>query len=227
MSLPTPAKICLALGCTGLLLAVINQTTAGSLDPALERSAVLSSFLAVGLMLVAVLWTRAVPEAAERVPLEGDQGFWLSPAVPEALSRELAWGSHMLLMASPAAVVLLLWRDQEVLRRGLLIPGDSRVPFEAGSICKRALERQAAISLVDLRLYPGRDEFAALLPGLPSVLVQPVGAEGVLLLGGWSARCFSRSDLAWVEGWAEKLKVELAVLEPPLPGPPGQQTAIR
>jgi hypothetical protein len=44
-----------------------------------------------------------------------------------------------------------------------------------------------------------------LLPGLPAVLVQPLGEEGVLLLGGWSARCFGRGDQAWVEGWAQRI----------------------
>ncbi|MFN5696742.1 MAG: cofactor assembly of complex C subunit B, partial [Cyanobacteriota bacterium] len=39
-----------------------------------------------------------------------------------------------------------------------------------------------------------------------AVVVQPLGAEGLLLLGGWSARCFSRSDLAWIEGWAQRLQ---------------------
>ena len=39
---------------------------------------------------------------------------------------------------------------------------------------------------------------------------QPLGGEGVLVLGGWSPRCFSRSDLLWVEGWARKLTAEWA-----------------
>ena len=68
---------------------------------------------------------------------------------------------------------------------------------------------------MDLRLYPGREEFTALLPGLPAVVVQPIGREGLVLLGGWSPRCFSRSDLAWLEGWARRLAEDLgAVAEP-------------
>ena len=78
-------------------------------------------------------------------------------------------------------------------------------PFSPGPICQQCLERQKAISLVDLNLYPGRVEFETLLADLPSVVVQPVGQEAVLLLGGWSPRCFSKADLLWVEGWAEKL----------------------
>jgi hypothetical protein len=111
----------------------------------------------------------------------------------------------MLLTASPAAVVMVIWGGDLLLRRGLL----SSAPFLPGAICQRAIEKQSAISLVDLKLYPGRQEFDALLPDLPSVLVQPLGADGLVLLGGWSVRCFSRSDLAWVDGWSAKLKAEL------------------
>jgi hypothetical protein len=103
-------------------------------------------------------------------------------------------------------VVLLHWRGRVLLERGLLGSG----AFQPGAICRRCTATGKAISLVDLKLYPGRDEFAALPTGLPAVLVQPLGQEGVLVLGGWSPRCFSRSDLIWVDGWARRLTGELA-----------------
>ena len=211
MALPAAARIPLVAGATGLVLTVINQLTAGSADPALQRAGVLASILAVVLMLVGLLWSRITPEAAERAPLAGSEGLQLEQALAEGLKTELAWGSAMVLTATPAATLLLLWKDAVLLRRGLL-PTDAggSTPFPAGPICRRALQSGRAISLVDLRLYPGRDEFEALLPGLPSVVVQPLGEAGVLLVGGWSARCFSRSDLTWIEGWARKLTGEWA-----------------
>ena len=215
MNLPTPARLCIGLGLVALALVVANQGLAPDVNPPLERAAVLASFLAVGLMLVGVLWTRALPEASIRAELSGEQGLVLNGDLPESLADELAWGSHMLLTASPAAVVLVIWRWQSLLRRGLLAPST----FDPGAICQRALEKQSAISLVDLKLYPGRQEFDALLPGLPSVLVQPLGQEGLVVLGGWSARCFSRSDLAWVEGWAAKLRAGLEQLPNQSEGP--------
>jgi hypothetical protein len=210
MDLPLPARVSLAVGCVGLLLVVINQLTAPQIDPALTRAGVLAALLAVGLMVVAVLWTRAVPEAAARLNLPGHEGLSLADDLPERLRQELGWGSQMLLTASPAAVVAVLWRDRQLLRRGLLVP----TPFRAGVICQQAIQRGQAISLVNLALYPGRDEFEPLLPGLPAVLVQPLGDQGVVVLGGWSPRCFSRSDLVWVEGWARRLTAEMAVLDP-------------
>jgi hypothetical protein len=205
MALPPPARVSLSVGVAGLLLVVINQLTAAAQEPALIRAGVLAALLAVGQMLVAVLWTRAVPEAANRASLQGREGLELAHDLPEPVRQELGWGSQMLLTASPAAVVLVWWRGRVLLRRGLL----AEAPFNPGPICDRALERQQAISLVNLALYPGRDEFEALLPGLPAVLVQPLGDQGLVLLGGWSTRCFSRSDLTWTEGWARRLTVEI------------------
>lgn len=206
MSLPFPARVVLAVGVAGLVLTVANQLTAPQLDPSLERASVLASFLAVGLMVVAVLWQRVVPLAAERAALAGDQGCELVEGLPEDLLQELGWGSAMLLTATPAATLLLHDGERTVLRRGLL----ETEAFTPGPICRQALQRGRPISLVDLRHYPGRAEFDALLPGLPAIVVQPVGPRAVLLVGGWTARCFSQGDLRWIEGWAGKLKTQWA-----------------
>lgn len=210
MPRPIPARIALGGGVIGLVLTVLNQGSGlpaqGPMAPALERAGVLASLLAVVLMLVGLLWERIEPVPPDRVSLEGREGLELAEDLPESLRRELGWGSQMLLTATPAATVLVLWRERVVLRRGLLAEGG----FVPGAICRRAREQGRAISLVDLRLYPGRHEFDGLLAGLPAVLVQPIGTEGLVLLGGWSARCFGRSDQAWVEGWARRLTDELA-----------------
>ncbi len=202
------ARLSLAAGVLGLALCLVNQFTAPELSPALERAGVLASVLAVGLMLVAILWTRAVPAAPQRVALAGEQGLELAPGLPEALRLELAWGSQLLLTATPAASVLLHWRGRTLLRRGLLDPR----PFAPGPICQRAWATDRPIGLVNLALYPGRGEFAGLPEGIPAVIVQPIGPEGVLLLAGWSPRCFSRSDELWLEGWARKLRTPLEPL---------------
>jgi hypothetical protein len=212
------ARLCLAAGVLGLLLCVLNQLTAPELSPALERAGVLSSLLAVGLMLVAILWTRAVPVAPERVALEGEQGVRLADGLPEHLAQELGWGSQMLLTATPAASLLLYWRGRTVLRRGVL----AEAAFIPGAICARAWSTGKAIGLVNMKLYPGRQEFVGLPDGIPALIVQPIGTEGVILLAGWSPRCFSRSDEAWLEGWSRKLRtaLELCDAAPEVPRSP-------
>ena len=135
---------------------------------------------------MAVLWTRANPRSAEKVPLKGEQGLVMTDQFNAVQKQELAWGSHMLLTATPAASVLVLWRDQVVLRRGLI----SQEPFEPGAITKRAMERDQTISLVNTTLFPGRAEFDAMLPSLPAVVVCPMGQRGGRDRGGLVAPMF-------------------------------------
>ena len=197
--MPAPARVVLICALLLLGLTVTNAGLAGTVTPDLQRAEVLAGMASVGLMLVAVLWTRANPKSAEKVSLKGEQGLVLFEQLKDVQKQELAWGSHMLLTATPAASVLVLWRQQVVLRRGLI----SQDPFQAGEITKRAMDREQTISLVNTTLFPGRAEFDGMLQSLPAILVCPMGQQGVVIVGGWSPRCFSRSDERWLEGWAD------------------------
>ena len=206
--MPGSARLCLISGLLVLGLAVFNALTAGAFTPALQRAEVLSGMAAVGLMLVAVLWTRAVPRTPKAVNLEGEQGLEIAAGLSDCLRTELAWGSHQFLTATSAATILVHWDERVLLRRGLI----SREPFSPGDICRRSTQRQALVSLVRTALYPGRQEFDPVLPGLPAVMVQPLGQRGWIVLGGWTERCFTRSDERWLAGWAERLRTQLELI---------------
>ena len=203
--MPTPARVVLFSGLLVLVLAVTNASTADVITPDLQRAEVLAGLAAVGLMLVAVLWTRANPRSADQVDLQGEQGLVMDEQRSAALREELGWGSHMLLTATPAATVLVYWRGQVVLRRGLI----RAVTFKPAEICNRVMERETTISLVNTELFPGRSEFDSVLQNLPAVLICPLGQEGAGVLCGWPKRCFSQSDERWLEGWSQRLKTAL------------------
>ena len=203
--MPGPARSVLALGLIFLLLGLLNAALATTVSPELQRAEVLNGLAAVALMLVAALWTRADPKTAERVVLPGEQGLVLSDDLTEPQRQELAWGSQMLLTATPASTLLVHWNGSVILRRGLLGSGD----FQPGTISRRAMERETVVSLVNTTLFPGRSEFDPVLEKLPAVIVCPLGGNGVVILGGWSVRCFSQSDERWLQGWAERLKSSL------------------
>ena len=207
--MPGPARAVLICALLLLGLTVTNAGLAETVTPELQRAEVLAGMAAVGLMLVAVLWTRANPKSAEKVPLKGEQGLVMADQFSKDQQQELAWGSHMLLTATPAASVLVLWHQQVVLRRGLI----SQDSFQPGPITKRALERDQTISLVNTTLFPGRAEFDAMLPSLPAIVVCPMGNEGAVIVGGWSPRCFTRSDERWIEGWTQRLRTTLGADE--------------
>ena len=215
--MPFGARVSLSAGVLLLLLAVGNVFTAEAIDPTLQRAEVLAGMAAVGLMLVAVLWTRAQPLAPTAVELPGEQSLQLHPDLSELCRTELAWGSHLLLTATSAATILVAWDGTVVLRRGLVPEallvddqdGANGESFTPGPICERAQRQGQLVSLVKTALYPGRTEFDPVLPGLPSVMVQPLGERGWVVLGGWSERCFSRSDERWFTGWCERLRTTL------------------
>lgn len=215
--MPFGARVSLSAGVLLLLLAVGNVFTAETIDPTLQRAEVLAGMAAVGLMLVAVLWTRAQPLAPTAVELPGEQSLKLLPELSELCRTELAWGSHLLLTATSAATILVAWDGTVVLRRGLVPEallvddqdGANGESFTPGPICERAQRQGQLVSLVKTALYPGRTEFDPVLPGLPSVMVQPLGERGWVVLGGWSERCFSRSDERWFTGWCERLRTTL------------------
>jgi hypothetical protein len=184
---------------------VTNASTADLITPDLQRAEVLAGLAAVGLMLVAVLWTRANPRSADQVDLQGEQGLVMDEQNSTELREELGWGSHMLLTATPAATVLVYWRGHVILRRGLI----RAAAFEPADICNRVMERETTISLVNTELFPGRSEFDSVLQNLPAVVICPLGKNGVVVVGGWSKRCFSQSDERWLEGWTERLKTSL------------------
>ena len=203
--MPAPARAVLIIGILFLLLGLLNAGLVSAVTPDLQRAEVLDGLAAVTLMLVALLWTRVNPASAERVPLKGSQGLKMSDQLLEQVREELAWGSQMLLTATPAVTLLVHWRGETILRRGLLGNGD----FNPGEISLRAMQRQTTVSLVNTRLFPGRAEFDPILEDLPAVLVCPLGPEGIVVVGGWSARCFSRSDERWLEGWTQRLRTTL------------------
>jgi len=215
--MPFGARVSLSAGVLLFLLAVGNVFTAEAIDPTLQRAEVLAGMAAVGLMLVAVLWTRAQPLAPTAVELPGEQSLKLVPELCELCRTELAWGSHLLLTATSAATILVAWDGTVVLRRGLVPEallvddqdGANGESFTPGPICERAQRQGQLVSLVKTALYPGRTEFDPVLPGLPSVMVQPLGERGWVVLGGWSERCFSRSDERWFTGWCERLRTTL------------------
>jgi hypothetical protein len=213
--MPAQARIVLVWGLLILVMAVLNTVMAQSVTPELQRAEVLSAVAAVSLLLVAVLWTRADPRSAARQELGGEQGLVLASDVSDAVRDELGWGSHMLLTATAASTVLVYWKGIVLLRRGLISDGD----FHPGTICRRVMQKNSSVSLVSTALFPGRGEFDPVLDALPSVLICPLGGDGVVVIGGWSERCFSRSDERWAEGWAVRLRTALQGIHSVADGP--------
>ena len=178
-----------------------NYFSIETVSPALERAQVLSAISSVIIVLIGFLFKQFNPIIGKRVELKGDNKFIFDPDIPSDILDELAWGSESILTSTAAATVLIHNRGKNILRRGIT----SNDIFKPGETCMRALKDMKVISLANTKFYPGRDEFFSLCHDIPSILIIPINHKSFILIGGWSYKCFTKSDEKWINNWAKKL----------------------
>ena len=199
-------NVILSFGVLLLALVIINTFTIDEITPTIQRSQSISAIASVAIIAISILLNDISPNKPKKVTLSGSEGFKLEPNLNKKVEFELAWGTKLLLTATAASTILIYWEGKTILRRGIII--DSC--FQPGEICRKAQEQNRLVSLVNTSLFPGRNEFDSVLKDLPSVMIYPLSNKGVLILGGWSIRCFTKSDEKWIVGWANKIADMLA-----------------
>ncbi len=197
----TSSNISIIVGSIMLTLTLINAITINELYPAIVRSEVISSLTSVSILLIGFLQQRHTNKSNSKLKINGTEGFYISDELTQEDKVELAWGTHMILTATASVTVLIYNRDRAILRRGII----SKDIFEPGNICLASSKKSKYISLVSTKFYPGKEEFDPILKDLPSVIVLPISTDCWLIVGGWSERCFTKSDEIWLEGWSKKI----------------------
>jgi Cofactor assembly of complex C subunit B, CCB2/CCB4 len=192
----------LAVGGIAGTLLMINRVLTPELTDSQARSDAVGVILTAVLVLTGLLWQQVQPRTPNSIVLEGTEGFELSPTLPEALQVELAWASHLLLTNTVTRSIVVYYQGQVVLRRGILA---AKAEVTPGVILDRVLTKQKAIYLVDTKVYPGRIEFDYLPPNTQGIICQPLGSQGVMILGTNTPRSYTKQDEAWIEGIANKV----------------------
>ncbi len=185
------------------ILQLINFISLSEINPEIGRAQVLSALSSIIIILIGLLFERVSPISGKKVDLKGHNGFNYDSNIPPELLDELAWGSESILTSTAAASVLINNKGINILRRGII----SKNNFSPGDICLRSLKQNKLISLVNTKFYPGKDEFDDFCKDIPSILIVPVNNECFILIGGWSTRCFTKSDEKWILNWSKKLLV--------------------
>ena len=193
----------IVIGSILFLLQLINFVSINQINPEIERAQVLAAISSIIIMLIGFLFQRISPMSGEEVPLKGENGFIYDPSIPKELLNELAWGSEAVLTSTAAATILISNKGKNILKRGLI----SNKNFIPKDICLRCLKESKLISLVNTKFYPGSEEFDDFCKDIPSILVIPVNKQCFILVGGWSSRCFTKSDEKWILNWSKKLQV--------------------
>ncbi len=196
-------KNLISIGSILFLLQLINFFSINQISPEIERAQVLAAISSIIVILIGLLFQRISPTTGEKVDLKGKNGFIYDPTIPKNLLNELAWGSEAVLTSTAAASILINNKGKNILKRGII----SQKNFIPRDICLRSLEENKFISLANTKFYPGSEEFDDFCKDIPSVLVIPVNKDCFILVGGWSSRCFTKSDEKWIINWSKKILV--------------------
>lgn len=201
-------RLPLVVGAVFGVLLFINRIVTPDLTNSQARSDALGVILCGVLILTGLLWQQVQPKLPESVQLIGEEGFELEPSLPEPVKTELAWASHLLLTNTATRSLVVWYRGEVLLRRGILAAKQQVTP---GAIVNRVLEKQKPIYLVNLKLYPGSIEFDYLPENSQGIICHPLADKGILILAANAPRSYTRQDEIWIEGIAQKLENTLSM----------------
>ena len=194
-------KSLILIGTILFIFQITNFFSIETITPELERAQVLAAIAALIIILIGFLFKQFEPITGEKANLKGENKFLFDKNIPDEVIDELAWGSEAILTSTAAAAILIHNDGENILRRGIISSND----FKPGETCLRSINEMRLISLANTKFYPGRDEFFNFNPDIPSILVVPINSKAFILIGGWSAKCFTKSDEKWINNWSKKI----------------------
>ena len=194
-------KSLILIGTILFIFQIANFFSIEIITPELERAQVLAAIASLIIILIGFLFKQFEPLAGEKANLKGENKFIFDKNIPNEVIDELAWGSEAILTSTAAASILIHNDGVNILRRGITSSNE----FSPGDTCLRSTKDMKLISLANTKFYPGRDEFSDFCPEIPSILVVPINDKAFILIGGWSAKCFTKSDEKWIKNWSKKI----------------------
>ena len=194
-------KSLILIGTILFIFQIANFFSIEIITPELERAQVLAAIASLIIILIGFLFKQFEPLAGEKANLKGENKFIFDKNIPNEVIDELAWGSEAILTSTAAAAILIHNDGVNILRRGITSSNE----FSPGDTCLRSTKDMKLISLANTKFYPGRDEFSDFCPEIQSILVVPINAKAFILIGGWSAKCFTKSDEKWINNWSKKI----------------------
>ena len=194
-------KSLMIIGSILFIFQIANFFSIEIITPELERAQVIAAIASLIIILIGFLFKEFETLAGEKAKLKGENKFIFDKNIPTEVIDELAWGSEAILTSTAAASILIHNDGLNILRRGITSSNE----FKPGETCLRSLKNMKLISLANTKFYPGKDEFFNFCPDVPSILIVPINSKAFILIGGWSAKCFTRSDEKWINNWSKKI----------------------
>ncbi|RDX99541.1 Protein COFACTOR ASSEMBLY OF COMPLEX C SUBUNIT B CCB4, chloroplastic, partial [Mucuna pruriens] len=208
------------VGSASLFAVLLNRALSG-IAPVADagrhsRADLLTLGLAVTNILAGLVWLSIRPKSITVVNPQGVECKRLCTTLPDVAHNEV-WES--LSNATCCRSLVIVYESSCVLQLGFATessPGNGEaVSVDAnklmqGSVYQGVMKSGAQSYLANLSLYPGKSELPFLPSNTQSVILQPVGDKGIVIIGGDTIRGFTASDQAWIAYIGEKLDSTLA-----------------
>ncbi|KAJ7943564.1 Protein COFACTOR ASSEMBLY OF COMPLEX C SUBUNIT B CCB4 chloroplastic [Quillaja saponaria] len=207
------------------LLAVLFNRSISGISPVADASSsqsradLLTLALAVTNILTGLVWLSIRPKTISVVNPEGVKCQRMYAHLPDFAITELLWVWESLSDVTCCRSLVIVYDSSCILQIGSAAESSTNsgeaISVDAnklmkGSLYQGILKSGAQSYLANLSLYPGKSELPFLPSNMQAVILQPLGDEGIAIIGGDTVRGFTASDQAWITLIGEKLDSTLA-----------------
>ncbi|GAV72938.1 DUF2930 domain-containing protein, partial [Cephalotus follicularis] len=211
------------VGGASLLAVLLNRTLSGiapiaDASSSQSRADLLTLGLAVTNILAGLVWLSIRPKSIYAVNPQGVDCRMICSEFPGSVVSELLWVWESLSTVTCCRSLVIVYDCSCILQIGMAAesPNDSEVvtvdaaKLMQGSLYQGVMRSGAQSYLANLSLYPGRSELPFLPSNTQAVILQPIGDNGIAIIGGDTIRGFTTSDQAWITFIGDKLDATLA-----------------
>ncbi|XP_062226951.1 protein COFACTOR ASSEMBLY OF COMPLEX C SUBUNIT B CCB4, chloroplastic isoform X2 [Phragmites australis] len=183
-----------------------------------SRADILTLALSVTDILAGLVWLSIRPKSISPVVPRGVECKRVGPGVSSSALHELLWTWDSLTTATCCKSLVVVYGGNCILQIGVAagtqedgnaLTVDAQM-FIQGSLYKSAMESRKQSYLANLALYPGRSELPFLPGNTQALILQPIGDNGIAIVGGDTIRGFTNIDQAWIAMIADKLDATLS-----------------
>lgn len=205
----------LSAGGLGILSVLTNRIFSGvapvvAASSSQSRADVLVIAMSAVLVLTGLQWLSLRPKDPIVVELRGDTVDYCNETLPQEVVGELKWIWESLQTATRTKAMVVFYKKRCVWQTGVAAIGTLPESAQPGPMCLKVMSSNSGNYLANLILFPGRREFTSYLAeNMQAAIIQPVGNEGVIVLGSDTQRGYTTLDQAWIAAIADKLEVTI------------------
>ncbi|PKI69277.1 hypothetical protein CRG98_010350 [Punica granatum] len=212
------------VGGASLLAVLFNRAVSGiapvaDASSSQSRADLLTLGLAVTNILTGLVWLSIRPKSISVVKPEGVECRRIQSGLPELVVSELLWVWESLSTVTCCRSLVIIYDSICIMQIGVAAKSSAEdggavavnpVKLMQGTLYQGIKKSKAQNYLANLSLYPGRSELPFLPANTQAVILQPLGDNGIAVIGGDTIRGFTTSDQTWIAYIGEKLDVTLA-----------------